>query len=245
MNNPQCCIYWKQIVSDDTYIYYVVLLGMNIRGLSFRRTPLLGLPGAEVIMGGGGGSLWQPRAVAFDGRYFYYSGSGTIQDTKTARLGVPQGDTLTLFTTALNGFVAGDGYLFFFEGDTLKSVPRDGGTPSTVVSDIGPVTSMIVANGTIYWSTGTDIKSVPVTGGPVTTRATMANGVAQRLVSDGTSLYVRVDAVSIVRFDLSTFASTTIVQNDVIADFAVDHESVYWVSTDPASGARMVKKTRK
>jgi hypothetical protein len=152
--------------------------------------------------------------------------------------------------------VAG-GMLYFSDtltggGRAIKSVPTSGGTP-VVVTTIGNISearwrTMLVVGGTIYWAERGDgsasagmIRSAPAAGGVATTHVSNLTPNVANMVSDGVNLYVN-DGGSLRKYDLATFAATTLAENDDVVDIALDGPAVYWASN---GSTREIKKMRK
>ena len=72
----------------------------------------------------------------------------------------------------------------------VSSVPRKGGTPTTLVSGVNDPTMLVTTPSTMFWLDPADdaVLSAPLAGGTATTIATGQVGLAG-IATDGTSVY--------------------------------------------------------
>jgi hypothetical protein len=181
---------------------------------------------------------------AFDSTYLYYSVTGhtgvpgSPVDTGTFRLGPSDAARLKLLPGARQ-FAVADRQLYYFEGTEVRRMSIDGGSSTPVITGVAipSVVSPIVIGEAIYWVENDAaahtyaIRSALLSGGTATTRAS-GGGSIDEIVADGASVYARGSSggtSSITKFDLTTFAPSTIVSGtSAIFSIALDAESVYW-----------------
>lgn len=114
---------------------------------------------------------------------------------------------------------------------TIRSIPKAGGTATTVVTTTQPIVSLAVANGSVYWeessvvpvdangTVGSMIKKVPATGGAVTV---LVNGLLNGRIAPPSAGYapaswqpiagIEVDESSVYFADASNFSTSRVMR---------------------------------
>jgi hypothetical protein len=141
----------------------------------------------------------------------------------------------------------GDVYWGERSGGTIKRVPVDGGSPTTVTS-VNTVTALAVAGTDVYFADGYLLAKAPLSGGPATTIGTAAGAEVLAVAVDGQSVYFSGDG-TVWKVPLAGGPPTTLASNQGQPNaIAVDATSVYWANVfdwPTQTGGQVMKLTPK
>ena len=182
--------------------------------------------------------------VATDGAFAYW-----VEDpTATVRKVLPNGGPITTLASGSGpaGAVRLDAsYVYWLDHiDTIRRVPKDGGSTETVDGPVGGALTDFVVNGAnVFFSEwdGARIRQTFVSGGAITTLViNRMPDQTRRLATDGQSIYW-IDQVDVGKVPVTGGSAEYFVLGGIISDpflaggIAVDQTSVYW--TESATNA--------
>lgn len=190
-----------------------------------------------------------PQALALDAKNVYWANTGfanaTGQTIMKAGLG---GSTLvTLASQQTPNGIAVDASSVYWTNGTMPSavlsVPISGGMPTTLATEAGSASAIIVQAGTVYWLTDASgkasLSSLPVAGGTPSAVTSGFSVAFTSLTSDSSALYWTMAIsgsdgnVSSVAFNDPTTVSV-LAKGQTFPDskqaIAVDSTSVYWIA---------------
>ena len=211
----------------DTHVYFA-------DGFTVKRVPISGGPFERVAIGD-----FKISDVATDGTYVYW-----VEDPlATVRKVLPQGGPIT--TLASGSGPAGamrldSTHVYWMDHvDTIKRVPKIGGSVATVVGPVaGLLTDFVVNGSNVFFSEwdGARIRQTPVSGGAITTLESRVPDQTRRLATDGQSIYW-IDQIDVGKVPIGGGSPDFFVLGGIVSDpfvasgIAVDQTSVYWTGS--------------
>ena len=243
----------RGVLNDGTNVYWID--GSPTNG-AIRRIPI----GGGTITTLTTGIVDADYRLLSDGTNLYFSvisyGTNVCAIRKMPLPGGTVTDLVTESSCNVLTFTINSGVAYYYAGlnpgatGAIKRVSTAGGTVTTMTTNVLYVFDLLVSGAKVYWSSagnpGTGIFSV-ATAAVSNAPTTLVSGITGRaLATDGNSLYVAAEALGVLRYSLSNFASvTTLYPSYASSKLALDGESVYFSTDFDNAIGRGIAKTFK